>query len=110
MNLLTGVSETALMTLNGRADQADGPNAIIDDPMAITLRNSLATEFGVDYSKFGRRGQEMALRSLIHLAEPDRDLEKAEKVWLVVRVSSPSATTASPSRSITRHGTRRVSP
>lgn len=64
MNLLTGVSETALMTLNGRADQADGPNAIIDDPMAITLRNSLATEFGVDYSKFGRRGQEMALRSL----------------------------------------------
>ncbi|MFM9034886.1 MAG: class I SAM-dependent methyltransferase [Mycobacterium sp.] len=57
---LTGVSETALMTLNGRARQAEMPDAIIDDPMAIALRDSLA----VDYDKFGRRGQEMALRSL----------------------------------------------
>ncbi len=64
MDLLTGVSETALMTLNGRAEQAAGDKAIIDDPMAIELRDSLRTRFGVDYTKFGRRGQEMALRSL----------------------------------------------
>lgn len=57
---LTGVSETALMTLNGRAHQAGLPGAIIDDPMAIELRDALL----VDYDKFGRRGQEMALRSL----------------------------------------------
>ena len=62
--LLTGVSETALMTLNGRAHQAGLPGAIIDDPMAIELRDAFATKYGVDYAKFGRRGQEMALRSL----------------------------------------------
>ena len=61
---LTGVSETALMTLNGRAHQAGLPDAIIDDPMAIELRDAFATTFGVDYAKFGRRGQEMAVRSL----------------------------------------------
>lgn len=61
---LTGVSETALMTLNGRAHQAGLPDAIIDDPMAIRLRDAFSTTYGVDYSKFGRRGQEMALRSL----------------------------------------------
>ena len=32
--------------------------------MAVELRDSLTTAFGVDYSKFGRRGQEMALRSM----------------------------------------------
>lgn len=57
---LAGVSETALMTLAGRAHQAELPDAIISDPMAIELRDA----FDVDYSKFGRRGQEMALRSL----------------------------------------------
>jgi len=61
---LTGVSETALMTLNGRATQAGLPDAIIEDPMAIQLRDALTTTYGVDYDKFGRRGQEMALRSL----------------------------------------------
>ena len=61
---LTGVSETALMTLNGRAQQAAMPDAIISDPMAVQLRDAFATTYGVDYSKFGRRGQEMALRSL----------------------------------------------
>jgi O-methyltransferase involved in polyketide biosynthesis len=61
---LTGVSETALMTLNGRAHQAGLPDAIIDDPMAIRLRDAFTTKYGVDYTKFGRRGQEMALRSL----------------------------------------------
>ena len=61
---LTGVSETALLTLNGRAHQAALPDAIISDPMAIALRDGLATNFAVDYEKYGRRGQEMALRSL----------------------------------------------
>lgn len=57
---LNGVSETALMTLNGRAYQAGHSNAIIDDPEAIRLVESIA----FDFEKFGRRGQEMALRSL----------------------------------------------
>ncbi|MFN0142558.1 MAG: class I SAM-dependent methyltransferase [Mycobacterium sp.] len=59
-DMITGVSETALLTLNGRAHQAGLPEPIIDDPMAIMLRDS----FDVDYAKFGRQGQEMALRSL----------------------------------------------
>ena len=67
---LTGVSETALLTLYGRAHQARHPNAIIDDPMAITLVDSI--EF--DFAKFGRRGQEMALRSLAFDAAASRYL------------------------------------
>lgn len=58
--MLTGVSETALLTLNGRAFQAAHPQAIIDDPMAIKLVESI----DFDFEKFGRKGQEMALRSL----------------------------------------------
>ena len=57
---LGGVSETALLTLNGRAHQAGLPGAILHDPMAIKLRDSI----DFDYDKFGRKGQEMALRSL----------------------------------------------
>ncbi len=57
---LTGVSETALLTLNGRAHQARHPDAIIDDPMAIRMVDSI----DFDFDKFGRRGQEMAVRSL----------------------------------------------
>lgn len=58
--LLTGVSETALLTLYGRAYQAGRPDPIIDDPMAVSLVEAL----DYDFEKFGRRGQEMALRSL----------------------------------------------
>lgn len=58
--LLTGVSETALLTLYGRAYQAGRPDPIIDDPMAVSLVQAL----DFDFEKFGRRGQEMALRSL----------------------------------------------
>ena len=58
--LLTGVSETALMTLYGRAHQASQPDPIIDDPMAVKLVASI----DFDFEKFGRKGQEMALRSL----------------------------------------------
>ncbi|MBJ7337045.1 class I SAM-dependent methyltransferase [Mycolicibacterium sp.] len=57
---LTGVSETALLTLNGRAHQARHLQAIIDDPMAIRLVDAI----DFDFDKFGRKGQEMALRSL----------------------------------------------
>ena len=59
--MLAGVSETALLTLNGRAYQARHANAILDDPMAIRVVDSI----DFDFDKFGRRkGQEMALRSL----------------------------------------------
>jgi O-methyltransferase involved in polyketide biosynthesis len=57
---LTGVSETALLTLNGRAHQARLPGAIIDDPMAIELVDAI----DFDFDKFGRKGQELAVRSL----------------------------------------------
>jgi O-methyltransferase involved in polyketide biosynthesis len=58
--LLSDVSETALLTLYGRAHQAARPDPIIDDPMAIKLVDSI----DFDFEKFGRKGQEMALRSL----------------------------------------------
>ena len=38
---LTGVSETAPLTLNGRAHQASLPGAILHDPMAIELRDAI---------------------------------------------------------------------
>ncbi|WNG84292.1 class I SAM-dependent methyltransferase [Mycobacterium sp. ITM-2016-00316] len=57
---LTGVSETALLTLNARAHQARHPKAVIDDPMAIQLVDAI----DVDFDKFGRKGQEMALRAV----------------------------------------------
>ncbi len=57
---LTGVSETALLTLNGRAHEARQSDAIIDDPMAIRLADAI----DFDFAKFGRKGQEMALRAL----------------------------------------------
>lgn len=57
---LTDVSETALLTLYGRAYQAGRPDAILHDPMAVELVKSI----DVDFDKFGRKGQEMALRSL----------------------------------------------
>ena len=59
-SFLSSVSETALLTLNGRAHQARRPDAIIDDPMAIRLADAIDCE----YDRFGRKGQEMALRSL----------------------------------------------
>lgn len=58
--ILTGVAETALMTLNGRAHQARRLDAIIDDAMAIRLADAIDYNF----DKFGRKGQDKALRSL----------------------------------------------
>jgi O-methyltransferase involved in polyketide biosynthesis len=58
---LNGVSETALVTLNARAREARRPDCVIDDPMAITLVDSI----DFDFAKFGRTTQEIALRSRI---------------------------------------------
>jgi O-methyltransferase involved in polyketide biosynthesis len=58
---LTGVSETALLTLKVRATEAARPDAIIEDPMAIRLVESI----DYDYAKFGPASrQDMALRAL----------------------------------------------
>ena len=58
---LTGVSETALLTLLVRATEARRPDSVIDDPMAIKLVDSIDFDFG----KFGfTRRQDMALRAL----------------------------------------------
>jgi O-methyltransferase involved in polyketide biosynthesis len=57
---LTGVSETALLTLQVRAQEARRPDSVIDDPMAIALVDAI--EF--DWAKFGFTGrQDMALRA-----------------------------------------------
>ncbi|GJF17067.1 O-methyltransferase [Mycolicibacterium cyprinidarum] len=59
---LTGVSETALLTLLVRATEAKRPDAILDDPMAIHLVDSIK----YDFAKFGfTRRQDMALRALV---------------------------------------------
>ncbi|WP_422745468.1 class I SAM-dependent methyltransferase [Mycobacterium sp. WMMD1722] len=57
---LTGVSETALLTLLVRATEARRPDGLIDDPMAIHLVDAI----DVDFAKFGpSRRQDMALRA-----------------------------------------------
>jgi O-methyltransferase involved in polyketide biosynthesis len=56
---LSGVSETALLTLNARAREARRQDAIIDDPMAIALVDSIH----YDFAKFGPARQDMALRA-----------------------------------------------
>ena len=59
--VLTGVSETALLTLQVRANEARRPDSIIDDPKAIELVDAI--EF--DFAKFGfSRRQDMAVRAL----------------------------------------------
>jgi O-methyltransferase involved in polyketide biosynthesis len=56
---LGGVSETALLTLNARAQEARRPDRLIDDPLAIVLSDSI----DYDFSKFGRTRQDVALRA-----------------------------------------------
>ena len=56
---LTGVSETALLTLYSRATEARRPDAIIADPLAIELVDSL----DYDFAKFGATRQDMSLRA-----------------------------------------------
>ncbi len=58
---LTGVSETALLTLLVRATEARRPDSVIDDPMAIKLVDAI----DFDFAKFGFTGRQgMALRAL----------------------------------------------
>lgn len=56
---LTGVSETALLTLNARATEARRPDGIIEDPKAVALVDSI----DFDFAKFGRTHQDIALRA-----------------------------------------------
>jgi O-methyltransferase involved in polyketide biosynthesis len=57
---LTGVSETALLTLLVRAREARRPDAVIDDPEAVRLVDAIDFDFG----KFGQSSrQDMAIRS-----------------------------------------------
>lgn len=59
---LTGVSETALMTLLVRATEARRRDSLIDDPVAIKLVDSI----DFDFAKFGfTRRQDMAMRALL---------------------------------------------
>jgi len=59
--VLSGVSETALLTLRVRANEARRPDSIIDDPMAIELADAI----DYDFAKFGfSRRQDMAMRAL----------------------------------------------
>ncbi|MGV0849643.1 class I SAM-dependent methyltransferase [Mycolicibacterium phlei] len=77
---LSGVSETALMTLQVRATEARRRDALIDDPMAIRLADSI--EF--DYAKFGpSRRQDMAVRSLAFDKETRRYLGDHPKATVV---------------------------
>ena len=70
-SVLTGVSETALMTLQVRANEARRPDSIIDDPMAIQLADSI----DFDFAKFGfTRRQDMAVRALAFDREARRYL------------------------------------
>ncbi|MGH3634790.1 MAG: class I SAM-dependent methyltransferase [Mycobacterium sp.] len=57
---LTGVSETALMTLRARASEAARPDGVIEDPMAVALTESI----DFDFAKFGPTRQDMGLRAL----------------------------------------------
>lgn len=57
---LDGVSETALLTLHQRATEAARPDGIIDDPMAIVLRDRI----DYDYHHFGRTHQATAWRAV----------------------------------------------
>ncbi|GLE51632.1 class I SAM-dependent methyltransferase [Mycobacterium montefiorense] len=56
---LDGVSETALLTLNARAQEARRPEPLIVDPTAIALADSI----DYDFAKFGRPRQDIALRA-----------------------------------------------
>lgn len=57
---LTGVSETALLTLRGRAREARRPDGVITDPMAVRLADSI----DFDYAKFGPARQDFGLRAV----------------------------------------------
>jgi O-methyltransferase involved in polyketide biosynthesis len=69
--VLSGVSETALLTLQVRANEARRPDSLIDDPMAIMLVDSI----DFDWAKFGlSRRQDMGIRALAFDIEARRYL------------------------------------
>ncbi len=76
---LSGVSETALLTLNARAAEARRPDAVIDDPMAISLVDSI----DYDFAKFGPTRQDMALRALTFDTYTGRYLAKHPSATVV---------------------------
>ncbi len=79
---LSGVPETALMTLLVRATEARRPDSLIEDPMAVHLVDSI----DYDFAKFGfTRRQDMALRARLfdkHTRRYLRDHPKATVVAL----------------------------
>lgn len=68
---LTGVSETALLTLRSRAREARRPDGVITDPMAIALAESI----DFDFAKFGSSRQDFGLRALAFDTHTRRYLE-----------------------------------
>lgn len=77
---LTGVSETALLTLLVRANEARRSDGLIDDPMAIRMVESI--EF--DWGKFGpSRRQDMGLRAKAFDAHTRRYLRTHPKATVV---------------------------
>jgi O-methyltransferase involved in polyketide biosynthesis len=77
---LTGVSETALLTLRGRANEARRPDAIIDDPMAVKLMDSI----DFDFAKFGAGArQDVAVRALAFDNQARRYLAAHPKATVV---------------------------
>ena len=78
--ILTGVSETALLTLRVRANEARRPDSIIDDPLAIELADAI----DYDFAKFGfSRRQDMALRALAYDRHTRRYLVDHPKATVV---------------------------
>jgi len=78
--VLTGVSETALLTLRVRANEARRPDSIIDDPVAIELVDSI----DYDFAKFGfSRRQDMAARALAYDRNTRRYLVDHPKATVV---------------------------
>jgi O-methyltransferase involved in polyketide biosynthesis len=78
--VLTDVSETALLTLRVRANEARRPDSIIDDPMAIELVDSI----DYDFAKFGfSRRQDMAARALAYDKNTRRYLVDHPKATVV---------------------------
>jgi len=78
--VLTGVSETALLTLRVRANEARRPDSVIEDPVAIELADAI--EF--DFAKFGySRRQDMALRALAYDRRTRRYLVDHPKATVV---------------------------
>jgi O-methyltransferase involved in polyketide biosynthesis len=59
---LEGVSATSLWALNNRAVEANRPDAVISDPMAVDL----VEKIDYDYLKFGKPNQAFALRALLY--------------------------------------------